>query len=101
MVPTLDPKGPVCLKGAFYDKQLGEHRTCTERVVRFVVLAAPFYVNSRAELRNGVRHSIRQFQTGLHEPPVERPRLIRKPFKIMLYFLFPLVLVSILLGGRQ
>lgn len=62
---------------------------------------APFYVNSRAELRSGVRHSIRQFQTGLHEPLAERPRLIRKPFKIMLYFLLALVLVSILLGGRQ
>ena len=39
---------------------------------------APFYVNSRAELRNGVKHSIRQFQTGLHEPPVERPPLIKE-----------------------
>jgi len=62
---------------------------------------APFYFNSRAELPNGFRHSIRQFQTGLHEPHVERPRLIRKPFKIMLYFLLALVLVSIVLGGRQ
>ncbi len=61
---------------------------------------APFYVDSRAELRNGVTHIIGQFQTGRHEP-VERPQLIRKPFKIMLYFLLALVLVSIVLGGRQ
>jgi hypothetical protein len=60
----------------------------------------PFYVNSRAELRNDVKHSIAQFQAALDEPPVEEPPLIRKPFKIMLYFLLALVLVSIVLGGR-
>jgi hypothetical protein len=62
---------------------------------------APFYVNSRAELRNDVEHRIAQFQAAQNEPPIERPPLIRKPPKIMLYFLLALLLVSIVLGGRQ
>jgi hypothetical protein len=60
-----------------------------------------FYVNSREELCNGIRHTIEQFQTGLSEPSVERPSLIRQPFKTMLYFLLALILVSIALGSRQ
>jgi len=61
----------------------------------------PFYVNSRAELQNGVRHAKEQFQAGLSVPSVERPPLIRQPFKLMLYLLLALCLESIVLGGIQ
>jgi hypothetical protein len=61
----------------------------------------PFYVSSRTELRNGARHAVEQFQTGLSQPPAERPPLIRWPFKIILYILLALCLVSIVLGGIQ
>jgi hypothetical protein len=61
----------------------------------------PFYVNSRTESRDDLKHCIAQFQAALDEPPIEIPPLIRQPFKIMLFFLLALVLVSIILGGRQ
>jgi hypothetical protein len=61
----------------------------------------PFYVNYRSELRNGVRHSIEQFQTGLNEPASERWPVIRQPFKLLLYFLLALCLVAIILGGNK
>jgi hypothetical protein len=59
-----------------------------------------FYVNSREELRSGVRRTVEQFQAGLSEPPAERPLLIRQPFKIMLYFLLAVCFVAIILSGR-
>jgi hypothetical protein len=60
----------------------------------------PFYVNSRVELRNGVRQSVAQFRAGLSEPLAERRPLIRRPFKIMLYVLLTLCLVCVLLTGH-
>jgi hypothetical protein len=33
----------------------------------------PFYVNSRTELRNGIRHSIDQFRDGLAELLLKDP----------------------------
>jgi hypothetical protein len=61
---------------------------------------APFYVNSRAGLRDGVRHTIAQFQAGLNKPLVEEPPLIRESIKIMLYVLLALCFIAIILGGR-
>jgi hypothetical protein len=45
-----------------------------------------FYVDSRAELKNGVGYSIEQFREGYSNPrpAPEKPVPIRKPFKIML-----------------
>ena len=60
----------------------------------------PFYVDSRADFRRGIRHTTEQIQAGLTEPLVEQPPLIRKPFKVMLYLLLALVLASVVLGNR-
>jgi hypothetical protein len=60
-----------------------------------------FYVNSRAELRDGVSHSIKQFRSRLSESPKERPPLARKPFKMLLFFLLALCLPCITLAGPQ
>ena len=60
----------------------------------------PFYVDSRAELRNGIGYSIEQFRSGFDDPPSERPPRIRKPFKVMLCLLGVLVLVSIVFGSH-
>jgi hypothetical protein len=47
----------------------------------------PFYMDSRAELRNGIGYSIEQFRSGFDDPPRERPPRIRKPFRAMLCLL--------------
>ena len=59
-----------------------------------------FYVDSRAELKNGVGYSIEQFKAGLNEPPVPREPLIRKPFKFMLYVLLAIFILAVMFGQR-
>jgi hypothetical protein len=59
-----------------------------------------FYATSREELRNGIRRAVCQFHAGLSGPPVERPPLIRQPFKTMLYVLLAVCFVAIILIGR-
>ena len=59
-----------------------------------------FYVDSRAELKNGVGYSIKQFREGYNHPgpASEKPVLIRKSFKMMFAFLFILFLLTTLLS---
>jgi hypothetical protein len=59
-----------------------------------------FYVDSRAELKNGVGYSIEQFKAGLNEPPVQRQSLIRWPFKIALCVLLAIFLLAVMFGQR-
>jgi hypothetical protein len=59
-----------------------------------------FYVDSRAELKNGVGYSIEQFKAGLNEPPVPRQPLIRKPYKIMLCVLLAIFILAVMFGQR-
>ena len=62
-----------------------------------------FYVDSRAELKNGIGYSIEQFREGYNDPrpASEKPVLIRKPFKIMLYVLLAVLLIAQVLGGQR
>jgi hypothetical protein len=61
-----------------------------------------FYVDSRAELKNGVGYSVEQFKEGYNNPTPasEKPVLIRKPFKVMLYILLGIFLLAVMFGGR-
>jgi len=60
-----------------------------------------FYVDSRAELKNGIGYSIEQFREGYNNPrpASEKSVLIRKPFKIALYILLALTLASMIAGS--
>ena len=62
-----------------------------------------FYVDSRAELKNGVGYSIEQFRQGYNNPrpASEKPVLIRKPFKIMLCILFAIFLLAVMFTGTK
>jgi hypothetical protein len=61
-----------------------------------------FYVDSRAEPKNGVGYSIEQFREGYNNPrpASEKPVLMRKPFKIMLCVLLALFLLAVMFGQR-
>jgi len=61
-----------------------------------------FYVDSRAELKNGVGYSIEQFREGYNNPrpASEKPVLIRRPFKILLIILVVVILLAVMFGGR-
>ena len=78
-----------------------EYRPRIEGLVRSVVLERavlrPF--PSRVAERNRLQHE--QFRSGLSEPPLERPPRIKKLFKMVVYFLLALWLVSIVLGGHH
>jgi len=61
-----------------------------------------FYVDSRAELKNGVGYSIEQFREGYNNPrpASEKPVLIRRPFKVMLMILITVFLIAVMFGQR-
>ena len=61
-----------------------------------------FYVDSRAELKNGIGYSIEQFKEGYNNPrpASEKPVLIRKPFKILLLVLVAVFLLAVMFGQR-
>jgi hypothetical protein len=61
-----------------------------------------FYVDSRAELKNGVGYSVEQFKEGYNNPrPVsEKPVLVRRPFKILLIILVAVIFLAVMFGGR-
>jgi hypothetical protein len=60
-----------------------------------------FYVDSRAELKNGIGYSIEQFRVGYYNPTPapEKSVLIRKPFKMALYILLSVALASMIAGS--
>ncbi len=60
-------------------------------------------MDSRAELKNGVGYSIEQFREGYNNPrpASEKPVLIRKPFKTMLYVLLAVLLIALFVGGQR
>jgi hypothetical protein len=60
------------------------------------------YIDARAEFKNGIGYSIEQFKEGCNNPTpaAEKPVLIRKPFKIMLYILLAIFLLAVMFGGR-
>jgi hypothetical protein len=64
----------------------------------FVSSDKKFYVDSRAELKNGVGYSIQQFREGLTNPrpASEKPALIRIPFKIALAILVAVIMLSMI-----
>lgn len=63
----------------------------------------PDAAETRAELRNGIGYSVQQFKAGYLSPqptPVHSTR-IRKPFKVALYILSAILLITIMFAGRQ
>jgi hypothetical protein len=61
-----------------------------------------FYLDSRAELKNGIGFSIEQSKEGYNNPrpATEKPVLIRGPLKIMLLILGIILTIAVMFGGR-
>jgi hypothetical protein len=60
-----------------------------------------FYVDSRAELKNGIGHSIEQFKEGYNNPR-EAPETsaLPKPVKTILMILGVILVMTIMFNGR-
>jgi hypothetical protein len=60
-----------------------------------------FYVDSRAELKNGIGFSIEQFKEGYNNPRLasEKPA-VPKPLKIALMVLAAILVITIMFTGR-
>jgi hypothetical protein len=65
-------------------------------------LEKKFYVDSRAEFKNGIVYGIEQFKEGYNNPrpASEKPVLIRGPLKIMLLILGIILTIAVMFGGR-
>jgi hypothetical protein len=60
-----------------------------------------FYVDSRAELKNGIGYSIEQFKEGYNNPsPASEKPALPKPVKIILMILAAIFVVTKMFTGR-